>query len=246
MSEIIKTEAIVLRKINFGDTSRIAQFFTKDFGKISGVIKGARSPKSKIGKMVDTINHLQLVLYKKETRELQLISEVDLLHHYPRIKDDFDKMKYATCIIELISDLTLENEHNKKLFEGTVRILDLLDSSNTNPGFLFAKYFFFFLKEIGYEFQIECCGLCTNKLKPGIEASFNYESGVMCSNCRKDRLTNFNFSVELFNLIFCLNSKTNDVHYTENDLNLIIKMLEKYLMYHVPEFKGLRSLKLAQ
>ena len=42
MSEIIKTEAIVLNKINYGDTSMIASFFTKDYGRLSGILKGGR------------------------------------------------------------------------------------------------------------------------------------------------------------------------------------------------------------
>jgi DNA repair protein RecO (recombination protein O) len=244
MSDIIKTEAIVLRKINFGDSSRIALFYSKDFGKISGIIKGARSSKFKIGSMVDTINLLQLVLYKKDSREVQLISEVDLIKHYSHIKDDYQKLKYATAIIELLTTMTSENEHNVKLFDGTVRILSLLEGTDENPQFLFIKYFFFFLKEIGYEFQIEHCNICGKKINPGEQASYNYEIGIMCSECCKDRLTNFNFTEELFELLTCLNSKRNNALYKEKDLDLIMKMLEKFLMYQLHEFKGLKSFNL--
>jgi DNA repair protein RecO (recombination protein O) len=244
MSEIIKTDAIVLRKINFGDTSRIAHFYTHDFGKISAIIKGARTPKSKIGMAIDTINLVQLILYKKETREIQLVKDADLIMHFPHIKDDFEKMKYATAIIELLANLTLENEHNKRLFDGTVRILDLLDTSKNEALFLFAKYFFFFLKEIGYEFPIKNCSICGRELEKSDSACYNYEAGVMCKECSKDRLANFNFSEELFNTILCLNSKENNYVYKIEDLNFIIRMLEKYLMYNVHEFKGLKSLRI--
>jgi len=244
MSEIIKTEAIVLRKFNFGDSSRIAQFFTRDYGRISAMLKGARSPKSKIGQMIDTPNLLQLILYKKETREVQFISEVDLIKHFSKIKDDYEKLKYASAIIELLTTLMLENEHNKKLFEGTVRILTLLDTTNENPVFLFTKYFFFFLKEIGYEFQIRHCNICGRELTEKDSVSYNFENGLICKECRKDRLTNYDFSEELFNLILCLNSKDNKVSYREEDLNVVIKILEKFLTYNVHEFTGIKSLKL--
>ena len=145
MSEIVKTEAIVLRKIDFGDTSRIAQFYTEDFGKISAIIKGARSPRSKIGALVDTMNLLQLVFYKKESREVQLVSQIDLIKHYAGIRDNYEKYLSASAILELLSTMTLENEHSKKIFDGTVRIFSLLDSSGSNPKILFAKYFLFFL-----------------------------------------------------------------------------------------------------
>jgi len=244
MSEIIKTRAIVLRKIDFGDTSRIAQFYTEDFGKISAIIKGAKSPMSKIGMMIDTMNVLQLVMYKKESREVQMISDADLIRHHKNIRDDFEKYKYASAVIELLGSLTHENDHNFRLFDGTVRILMLLDESKNKAAYLFLKYFFFFLKEIGYEFQLQFCNVCHREINRSEAASYNYETGLMCVDCRKDRLSNFDFSAELFNLLFCLNSKINDVRYKEEDLVFIIKMLEKFLMYNVHEFKGLKSLKL--
>lgn len=95
MSEIIKTEAIVLNKIKYGDTSMIATLYTKDFGKLSGIIKGGRSSKSKIGSAVDQLNHLEIILYKKDTREVQLISNASIISHFPGIKNEFKKLQYA-------------------------------------------------------------------------------------------------------------------------------------------------------
>ena len=45
MSEIIKTEAVVLSKINYGDSSIIASLYSKNSGKMSVIIKGGRNPK---------------------------------------------------------------------------------------------------------------------------------------------------------------------------------------------------------
>jgi DNA repair protein RecO (recombination protein O) len=244
MSEIVKTQALVLRKINYGDTSRIAQFYTEDYGKISAIIKGARSPKSKIGMLVDTMNLLEIVLYKKETREMQIISDIDLVKHYSGIRDNFEKYKYGSAIIELLTNLTFENEHSKRIFDGTAKMFSLLDENNTDPKFLFAKYFLFFLKESGYEFQIKKCSVCGKELSGKDKPSYNYESGIMCSECSKDRLTNFNLSEELFNLVACLNLKNNMINYTQENLDYLVKMLEKYLTYHVPEFKGIKSIKI--
>ncbi len=244
MSEIIKTQAIVLRKIDYGETSKIAQFYTEDFGKISAIIKGARSPKSKTGMMIDTMNLLQIVLYKKETREVQVVSDVDLVKHFSKIRDDYEKYNFGLAVLELLSVLTLENEHNNKLFEGTAKILALMDDDKADAKFLFAKYFLFFLKEIGYEFQTGRCGICGKGLAEEKKALYNYESGLMCADCGTERLTNFNLTEELFNLLLCLTSKNNIVHYTQNSLDYIIKMLEKFLMYNVHEFKGIKSIKI--
>ncbi len=243
MSELIKTSAIVLNKINFGDTSKIAHFFTEDFGKLSAMLKGARSPKSKTGMIIDVFNHVQLVLYRKETRDIQLISEVDLIKHFHGINEDFERVKYASAVIELLHSLTVENEPHEKLFKGSIRILELMNDLTTDPKFLFAKYFLFFIKEIGYEIPMEKCSECGKRLESSKEVSFSYEKGFLCSNCRIDRLTFYDFKAELFNFLVCLSSK-NNIKYEQDDLNKIIFFLERFLMYNVPEFKGLRSVKL--
>jgi len=244
MSEIIKTQAIVLRRINFGDSSKIATFYSEKFGKISAIIKGARSNKSKTGFLIDTTNLLQIVLYKKDTRDIQIVSDVDLIKSYTHIRDNFEKFKYASAILELLTNLTLENENNKKLFDGTVKIFALLDASEKNPKVLFAKYFLFFLKEIGYELQMQNCNICRKPLLPGESVTYNFENGFICNDCKIDRLTVFEFTKELFNLMLCLNSKNNDIQFGEKELDLILQLLERYLMSHVNEFTGIKSLKI--
>lgn len=245
MSELLKTRAIVLRKINYGDTSKIAQFYTEDFGKISAIVKGARSPKSKIGMIVDTFNHLQIILYKKETREVQLVSDVDLLQHYVVIKEDYDRIKYASAILELLANLTVEHDHNSRLYKGTIRALELLNTTGKDPMIYFAKYFIFFIKEIGYEFPVDHCSICRNELFADSQVSYNFETGVLCNECRKERLTHLDFNEELFNLLICLSKKKNDINYKSNDLTKIIMMMEKFLKYNIHEFKGLKSLELS-
>ncbi|MBI1939615.1 MAG: DNA repair protein RecO [Ignavibacteriales bacterium] len=245
MSDLIKTRAIVLRKLDYGDTSRIIHLFTEDFGKISAILKGGRSGKSKKIMLVDVMNNVQIVLYKKETREVQIISEVDLLQHYPNISDDFDRMMHASAIIELLLNLTVENENNHRLYIGTARAFELINNRAKNPKLIFAKYFLFFIKEIGYEFPVTHCSICGKELTSDVlSVAYNFESGILCGDCKQDRLIHSELSKELFNLLFCLSTKKNDIVYEERNLVVIIKLLEKFLRYNIHEFKGLKSLEL--
>ncbi|MEW6652593.1 MAG: DNA repair protein RecO, partial [Bacteroidota bacterium] len=238
------TKAIVLRRLDFGDTSRIVHFFTEEYGKLSAMVKGAKSPKSKTGFAIDVLNVVELVLYKKETREVQLVSQVELLKHFQKIRDDFEKFRFASAVIELLATIISESEPHPKLYEGSVKILSLIDSSNESPKILFTKYFFFFLKELGYEFQFGHCSLCGRAISKGEQASYNFEAGMACIDCRADKIANFNFSEELFELLFCLNQKKCLCAYRDEDVNSILVLLEKFLSYNVGEFKGLKSLKI--
>jgi DNA repair protein RecO (recombination protein O) len=242
MSNLIKTEAIVLRKIDYGDTSRIIHFFTKEYGKINAIVKGIRSPKSKIGSLLDIFNYVQVVLYKKETRDVQFIKEVELFKYYSIISENLHRLQYANAIIELLYSMTVENEDHQKLFVGSIRALDLINNIDKDPKLVFAKYFLFFIKEIGYEFPLRECSNCGNDINPDKEISYNLETGLICHNCSFEKIIHQKLSKELFYLLFCLNKKKNDISYNQSDLDKVITLLEKFLKYNIHEFKGLKSL----
>lgn len=242
MSEIIKTKAVVIKKLDYGDTSKIATFFTEDHGKISAIIKGARSPKSKMGSVVDILNTIQIVYYKKAGRDIQLIKSADLISHYSNLKSDLDKLKYASAVAELLLNLTLEDESHPKLYKGTVRILDLMNESGDPAEYYFVKFLIFFLKETGYELQLDRCSICGKQTEQGQPYDFTYNSGIVCSECSNDQLISYKFTSELFKLLFCLSRRNNECNYTKNDINKLIFFFEKYISYHIPEFKGLKSL----
>jgi DNA repair protein RecO (recombination protein O) len=244
MAEIIKVEAIVLRKTNFKDSSLIVQFYTKDYGKISALLKGARSSKSKIGSKVDVLNHTEIVLYKKEERELHLVTQANLKNHFPTIKEDLDRLKYASAVCELILNLIPEGENNEKIFRGVIKIISLMNKKESNPQILFARFFIFFIKEIGYEISTEKCVSCGNPFENSKHNAFNYAEGIICRNCYNEQILAYKLSAELFDLFNCLSTRKKINTENKKNIDSVIFILEKFLTYHIPEFKGIRTLKL--
>lgn len=244
MSEIIKTEAVVLSKLNYGDTSLIVTLFTKELGKISAILKGARSTKSKLGLKVDPINYIEVVFYNKSTRGLQLVSSADIIEHYPGIKADLEKLKYAHSIIELIKNLTPEHEQNIRLFKGIVRIFSLLGSASENPNAVFARFFLFFLTETGYQIQLEKCASCGRNNLGGIQLSYNFAAGLLCDLCAQDQPGSIIINQELFNCLKSLKTNKSLENIGAGVIDQAIVFMEKYLKYHIPDFKGIQSLQL--
>jgi DNA repair protein RecO (recombination protein O) len=242
MSEIIKTDAIVLSKMDYGDSSKIVSLYTKDYGKITAIIKGARSSNSKIGRIVDLLNNVQIVLYNKDSREVQLITQADLISHYTLIKNDLIKYKYASIILELVHSLIPSAEKNEKIFRGIVKILDLIEKSDEQAGVLLLKFILFFIKEIGFELQLENCTYCEKEPNSSKSYYFNFEKGIMCDDCAKDHLVAFTFSQELFNLFLCLRNRKIDAKFSDKLFDNALFFLEKYIKYHIPEFKGISSI----
>ena len=244
MSEIITTEAVVLSKLDYGDTSKIVTLYTKDYGKLSAIIKGGRSSKSKIGSIVDPLNHIQIVLYKKDTREIQIISSADLINHFRNVKENLEKLKYSQSVIELLKKLTVEHEINHKLFKGTVRILTLLDTSNEHPAVTFGRYFVFFLSELGYAIQIDSCSVCGKTYLGKKELSYNFELGILCDSCRSNHLESAQISPELFNYLICLKTGKKIELLNISVAEKAIMFMERYLKFHIPDFTGIQSIQL--
>jgi DNA repair protein RecO (recombination protein O) len=244
MSTIVKTEAIVLSKLNYSDTSKIAHFYTKDFGKISGILKGGRAKNSKIGGMVDPLNVLEIVFYQKENREIQIVTSVELIEFHPLIREDFDKLKFSYAIIELINFLTIESEVNFRLFKGIKKILHNMNLNSEGPAILYLRFFVFLMQESGFELQLNICTECNNEIKSNDVNGFNYEKGILCSECSKEHLISLKLNRELFDLLICLKSGKKILTYDENLIKSGIKFSENYLRHHHHEYKGSQSLKL--
>ena len=243
MSEIIKTEAVVLSKINYRDSSIIASLYSKDSGKMSVILKGGRSPKSKMGMMVDPLNHLEIVFYKKESRDVQILSGAEIIAHFHHLKEDLERLKYSYAVIELVKNLSPENEPNVKIFKGIVRILSLFDSSDERPEILFGRFFLFFIEEVGYELQLFKCSVCGKDDLISKILGYNYDRGLLCENCKAENINNCEINPELFDYLHCL--KTNKSIQSENNITIknASNFFENYLKYHIPDFKGIQSFK---
>ena len=76
---IINTDAIVLKTFSYGETSLISRCFTKDKGKISFIIKGAKSKKNFISPYFQPLSFINIIYKENEKRELQIVSKVSFV-----------------------------------------------------------------------------------------------------------------------------------------------------------------------
>ncbi len=244
MPEILKTQGLVLSKINFQESSKIVRIYTNDFGKMAFLVKAARSAKSKSGNIVDVLNQIEFVFYKKESRDLQLITESTLIRFFPNIKANYESIIYGSAIVELLDKLLHENEKNERLFRGVIRILELINANPDRSGMYFVKFLFFFLDELGYRLETEKCASCSSLLLHSSSVGFNFEEGFLCSECRKNKLINYSFSAEQFKIVQCLSSRVSNCGESADLIEKLIGFFEKYLSYQIDEFKEIKSLKL--
>jgi len=127
---IQKTEAIVLRSQDLRETSLVATFYTRDFGKIKGIVKGIRSPKSRYGSYLQPFTYNEIVFYERLRGDLHTISQCDLKDFFPAVRQNLAKTAYAYYFIELVDELTQTQDKNPTLFGSLLEALHLLSNED--------------------------------------------------------------------------------------------------------------------
>src|SRR5690625_7432963 len=120
---IVKTEAIVLRKVDFSESSIIATLFTRKKGVISVIAKGAKKPRSKFAAALVPGQLLEVVFYNKESRDVQTLSEVSYLHNLNGLRIDIMNMAIVHITLELVRQVVNDYAVYVDLFDLVVHFV---------------------------------------------------------------------------------------------------------------------------
>ena len=130
---IVRTEAVVLRSIDYGETSQIVTLYTREKGRLAVMAKGARRTKSKFGSTLQPMAYTQVVFYYRETRGLQTLSESAHLEPFLDLRRDLEKITLGLRLVELVYALTEEEDAQPSLFRLLVESLRALDAASERP-----------------------------------------------------------------------------------------------------------------
>jgi DNA repair protein RecO (recombination protein O) len=184
---ITTTEAFVLKSMKYRDTSKIVTFYTRRYGKVKGVAKGARETKSKFGASVEPVVLSSVVFYKKEHRDLHLISQSDLLKPYARIHDDMARMRVALAVVELVDQLTHGEEENIQLFSLIQETLDAIERAEQNQRVLLVAFELRLAAIFGFALTLDRCARCGAKMDRAGESKPMLlelrKGGLLCGTC---------------------------------------------------------------
>jgi DNA repair protein RecO (recombination protein O) len=246
---ITKAEAIVLKSIKFGDTSRIATLYTKEHGKIKVIAKGIRKPKSRLAGALQTFAHIQIVFYKKRTTEIYLLSQADLIDSHQSLYRDLNRYVYASAVLELLDRLVTGEEANPKLFGLTLEVLGLVENC---PVDLLEQSFCFYAMKLaevlGYRPKFDKCVGCGSKLDSRLILFSPEKGGIVCRRCASGDQAYLRLPAETVASALKLQSikteELNAYHIPKRHLRDILKALLSLLEYHAERGKDLKSLEL--
>ena len=178
---ICRDEAIVLKTRDFRETSKIAVFYSKKFGKISGLFKGIRKDPRKFASNLEFLSINEIIFYKKRFSELHLVSQCDFKKGFSYLKSDIVKFGLANFCVELVYSIMPQEDAHPEIYDLLVNFLDSLENTNLLQKLVYN----FILKTLtlsGFQPHLESCISCKKSIEN--QAFFsNRFGGLLCSKC---------------------------------------------------------------
>lgn len=125
---INSTPAIVLKSYDVRETSRLVVFYTRDFGKVTGIMKGIRTDPKKFGSSVDKFSLNDIVYYEYRNKDVHLISQCDMRQFYGNVRKDIKRMSAASYMLELVDKVMPGEYVNEDIFQLMLDYLEALQS----------------------------------------------------------------------------------------------------------------------
>src|SRR5687768_11670706 len=82
----LKTEAIVLRGIRYGEADRVLHLYTPDRGRVGAIAKRVRRTRSPLGRRLEPFFRLRLVLYEGRA-DLLTVTSAETVAAHPRLRE---------------------------------------------------------------------------------------------------------------------------------------------------------------
>ncbi|MFH1277411.1 MAG: DNA repair protein RecO [Candidatus Eisenbacteria bacterium] len=179
---IERDDAIVLGRIRFGETSLIATLFTRRRGPVKVIAKGARKGRSRFAGVLEPSNRIHAVYYRKENRDLYLLSQADVVRSFGGLRESLLRLAYGYAIIGTLAGLKREETPAGRLFDLAVDAFEAVETAETwglEPalwGFLLSA-----LADAGYRPELERCLRCGKSSPMEKGARFDpRDGGVLC------------------------------------------------------------------
>ncbi|MDD5382518.1 MAG: DNA repair protein RecO [Candidatus Margulisbacteria bacterium] len=114
-----KTKAISLKTAPFAEADKLVTLFTREYGKIKAIAKGARRVPSRFGGRVETFTYGDYFIAKG--RSLDIISQCQVIETFQRVREGPQTLPSGLYMIKLVSLGTVEGQRNPELFDLLLR-----------------------------------------------------------------------------------------------------------------------------
>ena len=186
------TDAILLRKIEYGDHDYIISFLTQSKGKITVIAKNAKKSVKRFSGALDlfTVQHIHCTRPKKKKDGMVILSRADLENGFADIRYDVYKTGYGSFWVELIHFWAEEEKALTRLYDLLLFSLQKLSKNDVESQVVSLMFQIRFMHLSGFSPQLETCEVCSSSLDIIDQKKiwFDFQDGrILCQKCIKNK-----------------------------------------------------------
>lgn len=183
MANTLKTDAIVLRKLRYGEADSILQLYTREQGRVGAIAKGVRRSRSRFGGRLEPFFHLELILHEGRG-DLATITSAETVEAFPRMRARARSIEAASTAGDFVLRLLDGRERNEPAFNLLANLFSLLDA---DPAAARREVALAFraktLLAAGFSPELGSCVQCGSREE--LTAFSPSSGGVVCRDCRE-------------------------------------------------------------
>ena len=178
---IHKTDALVINKYDLRETSMLANFYTRDHGKVTGELKGIRAEPGKFASNLEIFSLNEIIFYRKRNSSVHLVSQADKRHNFDAIRQDITRVGMASLMMELISAVMAQEDKNEEVFELVLSCLKELETIYL-PEKILTIFKIKMLALSGFKPHFDSCVCCDERIFDQSKFSLVL-GGLLCPRC---------------------------------------------------------------
>ncbi|OIK16590.1 DNA repair protein RecO [Bacillus sp. MUM 116] len=173
-----KCEGIIIRTTDYSETNKIVTIYTREWGKVGVMARGAKKPNSRLSSITQLFTHGYFLIQKGTG--LGSLQQGELITSMRSIGEDIFLTAYASYIVELTDKCTEDQKPNPFHFELLFQTLNYLNEGY-DPDVLMNIYEMKMLNVMGLNPTLNQCSVCGST--DGIFSFSMREGGIICHRC---------------------------------------------------------------
>ena len=155
------TDAIVLRRLHFGETDNILTLYSPDKGRFSAIAKGARKAISRLSGATEVLTCTRFGLATGKT--LEIVTQVEVQESFSHLREDLTRLAHGLYLADLVDHAVEDHAPNSLLYD--LLLLALQQTQSLDPPELAARWFEVqLLGDMGYAPNLAECAVCQTPL----------------------------------------------------------------------------------
>ena len=235
-----KTEAIILRTKDLGESDLIVTFFSSIYGNLKGVAKGALRSSKRFVNSLSTFSLVDVEFRERSSGDLVLLESCELLDGFPGIRSDYNLLLRASYMVEMTEILFPSNVPSSEMFQLLRWALGSI-SNQQNADESMISFQARAMKIGGFGINLSTCSRCGRQYKGEGRALFHPPSGsIVCLGCEKESIVTPGIEPDTIHALHRLQSSERPLSNRLECSDNVVRELKAVLTSHIEHCLGKR------